>query len=88
MTYVESNVLFYNLLWYKILLNLSLSILGITCDALETLLCKNINDICYNDEDCCSLYCFKSFKWFNGACKPQTSELYSDSNPTGTCINF
>ncbi|XP_060878412.1 uncharacterized protein LOC132950839 [Metopolophium dirhodum] len=60
---------------------LIINISGITCDALETSLCKNVNDICYNDEDCCSQNCFKSFKWFSGACKPQSSKFYSDSNP-------
>ncbi|KAL4096863.1 hypothetical protein QTP88_021741 [Uroleucon formosanum] len=60
---------------------LIINISGITCDALETLLCKNVNDKCYDDTDCCSQYCFKSFKWFNGACKLQSLEYNSDSNP-------
>ncbi|XP_003244385.1 uncharacterized protein LOC100570300 [Acyrthosiphon pisum] len=61
---------------------LIINISGITCDALETLSCKNVNDICYYDEDCCSQYCFKSFEWFNGACKPLSPDFDSDSNPT------
>lgn len=74
------------LFYYKILLNLLFSILGITCDALETLLCKNFNDICYDDNDCCSQYCFKSFEWSNGVCQLKSLEFNSDSNPKGKYI--
>ncbi|XP_015369858.1 PREDICTED: uncharacterized protein LOC107165935 [Diuraphis noxia] len=60
-----------------------------TCNALEISSCKHLNDICYDDEDCCSQYCSKSFQWwFIGACKQQSSEYDFDSNPinqTGIC---
>ncbi|XP_022170088.1 uncharacterized protein LOC111033591 isoform X2 [Myzus persicae] len=62
-----------------------INISGLTCNVLETLLCKNLNDICYNDEDCCSKYCLKSFQWFYGACQQRSLEFDFDSNPTGIC---
>jgi len=86
MIHVESKpIIFFcdNFIRYYLLF---LSILGKTCDALEILLCKNLNEICYDDEDCCSQYCSKSFQWFNGTCKQHSLEYNSDSNPTGTYI--
>ncbi|XP_026814173.1 uncharacterized protein LOC113554490 [Rhopalosiphum maidis] len=64
-----------------IALILIFNISDITCNASETILCTNLNDICYYNDDCCSQYCFKSYFWLSGVCDQLSLRFSFDSNP-------